>query len=149
MLVWRYYRPDFFFPYYHKIKLQIHDTYHFKKGIKISDGCVVRVLGHVCKKKKGKTLGAEETRNYTSQIHKNSCILAICKKNKNCCFCSNSLTYWINTSHLCLNILQNFNKKHMTHIFTEANLQKLNRPNEAACYLNRQRLKSTSNLKLE
>lgn len=39
------------FSYYHKTKLQIHDTYHFKKGIKISGGCAVRVLGHVCKKR--------------------------------------------------------------------------------------------------
>lgn len=37
----------------------------------------------------------------------------------------------------------------MTHIFTEANLKKRTRPNEAACYLNRQRLKYTSNFKLE
>ena len=37
----------------------------------------------------------------------------------------------------------------MTHSFTEANLKKPNRPNEAACHLNRQRLQSISNFKLE
>lgn len=37
----------------------------------------------------------------------------------------------------------------MTHIFAEANLKKLNRLNEAAHYLNRQRLKPTPNFKLE
>lgn len=61
-------RLFFFFSYYHKTKLQLHDVYHLEKEIKKSLMDMRCVLGYVCKK--GKTLGAEETRSCTSKVNR-------------------------------------------------------------------------------
>lgn len=101
--------------YYQKRKFQLHDMFNYKKSLRNLMNVLLGVV----------FFGGAIIRNLTNHVipHQHiesSCILIICNNdNKSCYFCSYCLASWINTSHFCLNRLQNFNKKHMTHIFTK------------------------------